>query len=89
MLIAISSNVAGISERVELIAAASRDQAASLIEVNQAVGEIDDSTQRNAAIAEQAHAATQELTKETQRLMQQIEQFNIGKPRGHILAVVS
>ncbi|OWW01950.1 chemotaxis protein [Rhizobium sp. R72] len=89
VLIAISSNVAGISERVELIAAGSRDQAASLIEVNQAVGEIDDSTQRNAAIAEQAHAATQELTKETQRLMQQIEQFNIGRPRGHVLSVVS
>ncbi|PDT33856.1 methyl-accepting chemotaxis protein [Rhizobium sp. M10] len=89
VLFAISSNVAGISERVELIAAASRDQAASLIEVNQAVGEIDDSTQRNAAIAEQAHAATQELTKETQRLMQQIEQFNIGRPRGHVLSIVS
>jgi methyl-accepting chemotaxis protein len=60
------------------VAAASREQAAGIAQVNAAVSEMDRSTQQNAALVEQASAATESLRSTSKRLVSLLERFRIS-----------
>ncbi len=75
----IASRIMEIDAVVGDIAASSREQATALQEVNIAVNQMDQVTQQNAAMAEQATAASASLSRETANLLSQIEQFEFGR----------
>ena len=60
------------------IAQSSREQATGLSEVNTAVNQMDQVTQQNAAMVEEATAASHSLTQEAQGLAQLIERFRLS-----------
>jgi methyl-accepting chemotaxis protein len=66
---------------VDEILDSARQQAASLREIKQAIGELSGATQQNAAMAEEATAASASLAKETASLSQLVGQFELGRPR--------
>jgi methyl-accepting chemotaxis protein len=71
----IVAEVQEIDRHVNSIAEAAREQALALREVNGAVNSMDQSTQQNAAMVEEASAASQELASEAASLSGQIAQF--------------
>jgi hypothetical protein len=62
---------------VSEIAAASQEQSAGIEQVNQAVGQMDEMTQQNAALVEEAAAAAESLQEQTGRLMQTVSVFRL------------
>jgi methyl-accepting chemotaxis protein len=74
----ISIKIVTVSERVETIAMASRDQSNALAEVNSSVNEMDQMTQRNAAMVEETNAATRQLADEADGLMNLVQQFKLS-----------
>ncbi len=73
----IGTQIATISEHIEKIAETSREQSGALHEVNGAVGRMDQMTQQNAAMVEEATAATQDLSGQTDMLRDLLQQFRI------------
>jgi len=60
------------------IAASAQEQATGLGEVNTAVNQMDQVTQQNAAMVEQATAASTTLASEAEELTRLVGQFNLG-----------
>ncbi|MBB4063926.1 methyl-accepting chemotaxis protein [Gellertiella hungarica] len=71
----IADQVTQIDTLVGAIADASREQAAGLREINDAIGQIDQATQHNAAMVEEANAATFGLAREAEALDAIIQRF--------------
>lgn len=65
---AITRGVAELSQAIETIADSTDVQAESLSQINTVVGDLDRSTQQNAAMAEQCTAAATSLAREAQQL---------------------
>ncbi len=78
VLAEISANIITVADRVSVIAMASRDQSNALAEVNSSVNEMDQMTQRNAAMVEETNAATRQLADEADALMQLVNQFKLA-----------
>jgi len=81
----IVDQVTEVAERVQEIAASAGEQALALVEVNQAISQLDAVTQQNASVADRNSAACSELTTEAVRLASLVEQFSVksggaGKP---------
>jgi methyl-accepting chemotaxis protein len=74
----ITSQIAGIDRLVSEIATGSREQSGGLDQLNVAVRQIDDSTQQNAAMAEQTTAAVESVANEAQRLRHLMDEFHVG-----------
>lgn len=78
------SKIAGMISEVDTlvqdISDASRDQANGLAEISVAVGEMDDVTQRNAAMIEEVTASTHGLNREMESLAGMIGRFRIDDP---------
>lgn len=74
----IMSQVSVIDGGIGSIAGMALDQAQTLKQVNTAICEIDQSTQQNAAMAEEASAACQSLAQETEALATMIGEFRVG-----------
>lgn len=72
---AIANKIAAITEVVDEIAAASRDQSVALREVNGAVGDMDQLTQQNAAMVEETSAASRMLANEADQLVGLLAEF--------------
>jgi len=64
-----------VSDIVAEIAAASREQATGLDQINTAVGSMDEATQRNAALVEETTASAQSLAQQAQRLAEMVGFF--------------
>lgn len=77
VLAKISAQIVTISQHVEMIAFASRDQSLALQEVNSTVNRMDQMTQQNATMVEERTAASKELAGEVDALMGLIRQFKI------------
>ncbi|MDE1995526.1 MAG: HAMP domain-containing protein, partial [Rhizobiaceae bacterium] len=77
VLAQISGQILTISQHVEMIARASHDQASALQEVNSSVNQMDQMTQKNAAMVEETTAASRELSSEADALLHLIQQFKI------------
>jgi len=72
---AIGVHVATINQHMDAIAVSAREQSVGLSEVNTAVNQMDQVTQRNAAMVEEANAASASLANEALRLREQISRF--------------
>lgn len=60
------------------IVAASREQSQGIAAVNRAVGEMDQSTQQNAALVEQAAAAAASMREQSVQLARAVGVFRMG-----------
>jgi methyl-accepting chemotaxis protein len=76
----IAAYVAQINRVVAEIAGSAQEQATGLHEVNSAVNQMDQMTQQNAAMVEQATAASHTLREEAEGLASLMDQFRIGAP---------
>lgn len=59
---AIRQNVVKSADIIKEVAAAAKEQTVGIVQVNQAIGELDKVTQQNSAAAEESSAAAEELT---------------------------
>ncbi|MDR7031280.1 methyl-accepting chemotaxis protein [Rhizobium rosettiformans] len=74
----IENYVVTINEHMDAIATSAREQSVGLSEVNTAVNQMDQVTQQNAAMVEEANAAGATLAKEAGRLRDLVNQFQLG-----------
>ncbi|RJS94158.1 methyl-accepting chemotaxis protein [Salinisphaera sp. Q1T1-3] len=65
------------------ITAAAQEQNSTIHEVNQAVAQLDDMTQQNAALVEESAAASNALSEEATRLTRIISVFKLSEKDGH------
>lgn len=72
-----SQSVQQVSTVMEEISGASLQQSAGIEEINRAVAQLDDSTQQNAALVEEAAAAAQSLDEQAQSLDQLVGRFDL------------
>lgn len=75
----ITQAVAALTTAVESIAASTEAQSESLAYINRVVGDIDRSTQQNAAMAEECTAAAASLAREADTLRNTVGSFEVGK----------
>jgi methyl-accepting chemotaxis protein len=71
------ASVQQVNDIINRISAASSEQADGIAEVNRAVGQMDDMTQQNAALVEQAAAAAASLHEQTVNLARAVSIFRI------------
>lgn len=69
----ITSHVAQIAQRTE-------EQSAGLTQINTGVGQLDTVTQQNAAMVEEATAASHQLDQDAKQLTDTVARFRVGKP---------
>jgi methyl-accepting chemotaxis protein len=74
----IVSAVKKVTDIVAEIAAASREQSSGIEQVNKAVMQMDQTTQQNAALVEEASAASQAIVEQAQTLNSMIDRYNVG-----------
>ncbi len=67
-----------VNDIVAEISTASDEQATGLDEINKAMGEMDEMTQQNAALVEEAAAASESLSSQAENLEELISFFDIG-----------
>ncbi|MDP2903250.1 MAG: methyl-accepting chemotaxis protein [Methylovulum sp.] len=69
--------IRGVTEIMSQIAAASTEQSVGIEQVNQAIGQMDNVTQQNAALVEQAAAAAESMEEQVQNLSSAIGYFKV------------
>ncbi|RCW21923.1 methyl-accepting chemotaxis protein [Ciceribacter lividus] len=74
----ISNQVAVINEHISAIASASREQSTALNEINSSVNHMDQFTQKNAAMVEEATAVTHRLADSARSLAGLVSQFRMS-----------
>lgn len=74
----IVKSVSEIDQKVSEIAVSSREQSSGLAEINEAVNQLDQVTQQNAAMFEETTAASHALTREAETLTETMGRFKIG-----------
>ncbi len=77
----IGDHVARVTQLVEAIANSAKDQAVSLREVNVAVGQMDQSTQQNAAMVDETTSASHSLTDKANDLGRLVGKFRLDGVR--------
>jgi methyl-accepting chemotaxis protein len=75
-----------VTDIVAQIAAASREQSTGIEQVNRAVMQMDSNTQQNAALVEQAAAASQAIVEQTQALNETISRYTIAAHADSLLS---
>jgi methyl-accepting chemotaxis protein len=75
----IQAAVKKVTDIVAEIASASREQSSGIEQVNKAVMNMDSTTQQNAALVEQAAAASQAIVEQAQALNQMISGYRVGE----------
>ncbi|WP_133624848.1 methyl-accepting chemotaxis protein [Erwinia sp. LJJL01] len=73
----ISSEVMRVTTLMKEISSASQEQSRGIEQVNQAVTQMDEVAQQNAALVEEAAAATQSLEEQSQQLVQTMAVFKV------------
>ncbi|MBX9740865.1 MAG: methyl-accepting chemotaxis protein [Beijerinckiaceae bacterium] len=79
----IGEQVSHITRLVEAIAVSANDQSVSLREVNAAVGQMDQTTQQNAAMVDETTSASHSLTEKAVDLGRLVGQFRLNESAGH------
>jgi methyl-accepting chemotaxis protein len=77
----IVSSVKKVSDIVAEIAAASREQSSGIEQVNRAVMQMDELTQQNAALVEQATAASQAMADQARELNEMMNRYRVRHSR--------
>lgn len=83
---AIEEYVATVNSHMDAIATSAQEQSLGLSEVNSAVNQMDQTTQQNAAMVEEASASSTSLASEAEKLRQLVGQFELGSGR-HAITV--
>ena len=80
-----------VNDLIAEIAAASKEQAVGIKQVNDAVSQMDKVTQQNAANAEESASASEELSSQAAELQAMVNQFRLAKvaPQGMTMAHAS
>ncbi|MBR0556964.1 methyl-accepting chemotaxis protein [Ciceribacter sp. L1K23] len=73
----IQENIVEVNNHMDAIASSAREQSTGLSEINSAVNQMDQTTQQNAAMVEEASAASATLARETERLRGLVARFDI------------
>ncbi len=84
----IVASVREVNEIMSRISLASAEQANGIVEVNQAVMQMDSMTQQNAALVEQAAAAAESLQEQAITLSREVAVFTLDKPKAGNLQLV-
>ncbi|WDT72618.1 MAG: methyl-accepting chemotaxis protein [Candidatus Manganitrophus sp.] len=79
MLSALVPLIRKTAELVQEVAAASREQSSGVMQINKAMGQVDQVTQRNAAAAEQLSSTAEEMSSQAMALQQLMAYFRFGK----------
>ena len=82
----IVASVAEVSKIVSDISGSAQEQSIALAQVNSAVNDMDQVTQQNAAMVQEASGSAQSLTRDSQELTRLVHQFNIGTDGTEIVA---
>lgn len=82
----IVSEVSDVSGLMDEIAEAAEKQASGIAEISAMVNSMDNATQQNAAMVEESTASSRNLSSETNRLVQQLSQFELGQLYGARMA---
>lgn len=77
-LMEIVDSIAKVGDIVGDITASSHEQSAGIGQVNQNVAQIDDITQQNAALAEQAAASSMAMSEQSAKMTRLLDFFNVG-----------
>ena len=83
---AIVREVQEINQNVTAIVTSAREQSTGLAEINMAVNQMDQGTQKNAAMVEQSTAASHGLAQQATALMQLLGQFRLGEDAPRMVA---
>ena len=75
----IVAEVNEINQVVETIAEGAKEQSRGLDELNAAIGDMDQATQQNAAVAEESTAASRTMSSETEELAALVGQFRLAR----------
>ncbi|HZZ86336.1 MAG TPA: methyl-accepting chemotaxis protein [Anaeromyxobacteraceae bacterium] len=78
LLAALVPSIEKTADLVQEVAAASREQSAGVVQINQAMGMVDRVTQRNAAAAEELAATAEELASQAESLRGLMGVFRLG-----------
>jgi methyl-accepting chemotaxis protein len=86
----IVGSVKRVTDIIAEIAAASQEQASGIDQVNKAIMQMDETTQQNAALVEEATSASQSMKEQAVELMRQVNFFKLtgtgaersGRPSG-------
>ena len=73
----IVTQVRRVADQMGDIAAATREQSDGITEINQAIGRMDEMTQQNAALVEQAAAAAASMQDQAARLAAEVSVFRL------------
>ncbi len=85
----IVTSVKHVADIIAEISAASQEQSVGISHVNDAIIRMDDTTQQNTALVEQAAAAAESLMEQADELMNTVGVFEIGDKAGHRSAAKS
>ncbi len=77
-------SVKKVADIVGEIAAASREQSSGIDQVNEAVMQMDGMTQQNAALIEEASAASGAMAEQANRLVETMSAYRLGNPAGGV-----
>jgi len=75
----IVTHVQSVSALIRTFTAASLEQANGIEQVNMAVSQMDQVTQQNAALVEEANAATHALEQQSHSMVQLVSVFELGQ----------
>jgi methyl-accepting chemotaxis protein len=75
------SSVKRVSDIIAEITAASAEQSSGIEQINQAITQMDDVTQQNAALVERAAEAAQSLRDQAGKLVQLVDVFKLDEMR--------
>ncbi len=77
----IVKSVTKVTDLIGEIASASREQTSGISQINQGLGQVDKVTQQNTATAEEAAAASEQLSSQAVELRGMLEKFNLKNER--------
>ena len=75
-----------VSDIIAEIAAAGQEQSSGIEQVNKAVMQMDEMTQQNAALVEEAASASESMEEQAKGMMKLMEFFNVGDTAGAFVA---
>ncbi|EDN65656.1 Methyl-accepting chemotaxis protein [Beggiatoa sp. PS] len=68
-----------VSEFITEIAAATQEQSLGIQQINKAIAQMDETTQKNASLVEEASIASSTMKEQAQSLIEQVAFFNVGE----------
>jgi methyl-accepting chemotaxis protein len=71
-------SVQSVTEIMNRISSASAEQSSGISQVNQAIAQMDQMTQKNAALVEQSAAAADGMHEEARHLRQMVDKFRLN-----------